>query len=132
MSFIHSVERVLENPVTAIIIALVLGAAALSGRFSVSASQLLLLLAWGVSVVSLRAQPMPLLAGYGAIIGGVLLLTAYYFRPEMVPAYSGILKPAEEARLLYSPKGGGTIPKLRIGTHPAMIVSGHDSMARVR
>jgi hypothetical protein len=118
----HIIEQLFESPITAIVVAVVLGALALSGRFSVTATQIMLLGAWAVAIFGLRMQPLPILCGVSAVLGGCLVLLAYYFRPETVPSYSGILVPRSSESLLFSPKGGGSIPKLQIGTSGVFLI----------
>jgi hypothetical protein len=103
----------LESPYLALIVALVLGALALSGHFSTIATWLCLTAAWIVAIYALRALPLPIVIGVSAILAGSLVLLAYWFRPDTVPAYYGILSPRSE--LLFSPSGGGRIPLVQIG-----------------
>lgn len=114
------IGRFFESPYTALSIALVLGALAFTGKLSVTATQTLLVAAWAVAVVGLRQQPLPVMAGIAAILAGVLLLLAYWFRPDTVPTYTGILKP--KATLLFSASGGGTIPKIQIGKSGVFLI----------
>jgi hypothetical protein len=115
-----TIEKILENSYTMFAVAVVLGALALSGRFSVTATQLLLVMAWGIAIVGLRSQPTPILVGCGAVLAGCLILLAYWFRPEAVPTHTGTLTP--QSTLLFSPDGGGTIPKIQIGQSGVFIV----------
>jgi hypothetical protein len=94
-----SIARLLESPYTGLLIAVILGAVALSGKFSVTATQILLLVAWAMAVVGLRDQPIPILVGASAVIGGGLLMLSYYFKPEIVPQYFGVLTPKVETIL---------------------------------
>src|ERR1700731_4139917 len=57
--------------------AFVLGAIALSGRFSVNATKLLLVVAWAISAIGLHNQPLPIAIGTSAAIGVGLALLAY-------------------------------------------------------
>jgi hypothetical protein len=52
-----NIERIIESPYTALVIALVLGGLALSGKFSVTATQILLAVALVVVLSGLRAEP---------------------------------------------------------------------------
>jgi hypothetical protein len=115
-----SLERLLVSPYTALIVAIVLGALALSGRFSVALTRTLLVIAFLVSIISLRTQALPILIVYSLAIAGVLILLGHWFRPELIVAYSGILTPKKS--LLFSPYGGGTIPKIQIGESGVFIV----------
>lgn len=110
--------KVMESPYTALSAAIVFGALALSGRFSVTATQLLLVAAWGVAVVGLRGQPLPICVGTSAIIAGALIMLGYWFRPDAIPAYSGILTP----KILFSASDPGTKPKLQIGNSGVFMV----------
>jgi len=101
----HGLEKLLESPYTALVVAVVFGALALggrfalSGRFNVTATQILLIVAGAVAFVGLWTQPWPVMIGGGVIIGVVLLLLGYFFRPDAVPAYSGIFSPKVETIL---------------------------------
>jgi hypothetical protein len=106
-------QKFLESPYTALSAALILGGLALSGKFNVTATQCLLITAWAVSIVGLRGQPLPVMVGISAAIAGGLILLAYWFRPDVVPLYAGILTP--KSTLLFSARNGGTIPKIEIG-----------------
>lgn len=86
-------EEFLKNPITALAVALVLGAAALSGKFSMIATQVLLAAAWLLVLWMLRENPWPVWIGSSLIAAGVFVMLAYYFTPEAVPSFSGILKP---------------------------------------
>ncbi len=79
-----AIERIIESPYTALSVALVLGALALSGRFSVVASQMFLAATWAVIVIALRSQTWQIMVGVAAISAGSLLLLGYWFRPEAV------------------------------------------------
>ena len=115
--------KFLESPFTALFIAIVLSAVALSGKFSVPATQVLLGAAWLVAIFALRVHPLPVLVGGGALIGGGLLLVAYFFRPDVVPVYAGTLKPdPPQSTLLFSADGSGAIPKLQIGDSSVFLV----------
>lgn len=113
---------VLVSPITALIAAVVFGALAFSGKFNVTASQTLLVVAWIILVVGLREQPLPLLLGVALLSAGCLVLLGYWIRPELVPVFAGRLEPAKPVSLLFSMKGGGSIPKLRIGTSNVFIL----------
>ena len=117
----YTIEKVLESTYSAIIFAAVLGGLALSGRFSVIATQLLFVAAWVVALIGLRSQPLPIILGSAACLGGGLFLLAYWARPEAVLNYSGMLRP--EATLLFSPGGGGTTPKLQIDDSGVFFIS---------
>jgi hypothetical protein len=110
----QGVEKILESPYTALSAAIILGAIALSGKFSVTATQCLLAAAWAVVVVGLRSQPLPVQAGCALVAGGALILLAYFFRPDAVPSYAGILVPKSE--LLFSTDRVGKTPLIQIGT----------------
>jgi hypothetical protein len=82
---LDQVAHHMGDPV-ALIVALVLGGAALSGRFSVSATQFLLFAAWIVGLIAIRGQPGSVILLVGGLLGGVLILLANYFRPETIRA----------------------------------------------
>lgn len=107
-------DKVIGSPYTALSAALIFAALALSGRFSVTATQCLLVAAWAVVFVGLRGQPLPIQLGGALVVGGGLIILAYWFRPDAVPSYAGILVPKSE--LLFSAAGGGKTPLIQIGT----------------
>ena len=110
----QAIEKILESPYTALSVTVVLGALALSGKFSVTATQFLLVAAWGVVVIALRGQPLGIMVGLALVAGGALVLLAYFFRPDAVPSYAGVLVPKSE--LLFSATEGGKTPLIQIGT----------------
>ena len=93
-----SIGRFLESPYTALSAAIILGALALSGRFSVNATQFLLVAAWVVSIIGLRGQPLPVSIGMSAIVGGALVLLGYWFQPDVMPAYWANSRPVKLPR----------------------------------
>jgi hypothetical protein len=107
-------------------LALVLGAVALSGHFSSTATQCLLVAAWVVAVFGLWAQPWPVLIGFGSVMAGALVLLGYWFRPDVIPAYSGVLSP--QSTLLFSPDGG-KVTKIQIGQSRVFIVDPNNPLA---
>jgi hypothetical protein len=88
-----SIIGVLESPLTSLLAALIFGGIALTGRFSVRASQIMLFFAWIVFVIGLQKQPWPVLVGLAVLGGGSLILVAYFFRPETIPKFTGTLSP---------------------------------------
>ncbi len=85
----------LESPYTALVVAIVLGALALSGKFNVSATYVLLAIAWAIATLALRAQPFPILAGSSLMIAGALVLLGFMFRPTPdLTANEGVLIPS--------------------------------------
>lgn len=80
-----TISRLLESPYTALVAAFVLGGLGLSGKFTVTATHVLLAAAWTVVIVGLRGQPMPVIIGGGAIMAGALIILGFYFRPSDVP-----------------------------------------------
>ena len=84
------IGRFIESPYTAFVAAVILGGIALSGKFSVTATQILLGVALVISIVGLREQPWPVLIGASAMIAGGLVLLAYWFQPDAIPSYAGI------------------------------------------
>jgi hypothetical protein len=95
----NAIGELLQNPVLALVITIVALALALSGHFSVIASQCLFVATLVVAIIGLRAQPWPVLIGGSISIAGGLLLLGYWFRPDVIPAYSGVL--ASQATLLF-------------------------------
>jgi hypothetical protein len=87
------VSKLLESPYTDLVVAIVLGALALSGKFTVTATHALLAFAWAIVIVGLRGQPLPLMVWYGAVAAGVLVLLGYWFSPDPIPRYVGVLYP---------------------------------------
>ena len=85
-------EEFVTSPITALFVAVVFGALALSGRFNVTLTQAFLRIAWLVAVFGLRSQPYPLWIGGSAIVGGVLLILAFYFTPQAVFQNIGFLQ----------------------------------------
>jgi hypothetical protein len=107
-------DPVLKSPYTALLVTLVMSALALTGHASATAAGMLLFLAWCVTVYALKRRlPLPIVLRLSAILFVCLSLLAYWFRPDIVPAYSGILVPRSE--LLFSPSGKGKIPLVQIG-----------------
>jgi hypothetical protein len=110
---VDKLGEIIESPYTALVVAIILGALALSGRLSVPLSQTLLFFAWVIIVIGVRAQPLPTIIGSAAMSAGAFLIIGYWLRPELVPAYAGRLVPSPT--VLYSPDGAGLIPKIQIG-----------------
>jgi hypothetical protein len=112
----QKIEELLQSPYTALSVAIVLGALALSGRFSVTITQFLLVCAWGVAFVGMRGFPLPILVGSSTMLAGGLILLGYWFRPEAVPGYTGVLTP--QVTVLFSARSAeaSTIPRLQFGT----------------
>jgi hypothetical protein len=117
-----SIQHLLESPYTALCVAIILGAVALSGKFTVIATQILLVAAWAVALVGLRGQPLPILIGTGALVGGGLILLAYWFRPDAVPQYSGVLVPKSD-EVLFEPNAGIPSRVLEIGDSGTKLIS---------
>jgi hypothetical protein len=115
------IGSLLESSYTALIVAAIFGAAAFGGKLSAIASRLLLLAAWAIAVFGLRYQPVSLWLGGAAILGVSLLLLAYWFRPEIIPLYTGVLTP-KKTTLLFSARDGGTVPKIQIGQSGVFLV----------
>ena len=122
----NTISQFLYNPLTALVVTLALGAVALSGHFSVTGTQFLLVAAWVVAIFGLRAQPWPVVVGLGAIMAGALVLLGYWFRPDVIPAYSGVLSP--ESTLLFSPDGG-KVTKIQIGQSRVFIIDPNNPLA---
>jgi len=92
--------KLLESPYTALVVAIIIGALALSGKFTVTATHVLLAAAWAVALIGLRGQPLPVMIGSAAMIGGGLLLLGYWFVPDAIKidlsTNEGILIPGDE------------------------------------
>jgi hypothetical protein len=84
-------------------ITIVLGAAALSGKFSAIATQILLLLAWFVILLGELRHSWLRRVSVGLSTGAALILAALFFRPDAVPKFSGLLTPKEH-KILFSEK----------------------------
>jgi hypothetical protein len=54
------IDKLLESPYTALIIAVIFGALALSGKFSVTFTHVCLAMAWAVIAYAVRNQPLQL------------------------------------------------------------------------
>jgi hypothetical protein len=116
-----SLEKFIESPYTALLIAIVVGALALSGKFSATATQMLLVVAWAVTIVGMRGHPLVMQVGVGAIAGGSLLLLGYLFRPDAVPSNFGELTPPEP---IFSSQTKVAARVLEIGDSGAIIPTG--------
>ncbi|MBS0220064.1 MAG: hypothetical protein JSR91_04900 [Proteobacteria bacterium] len=79
-----TIENILASPITPNVIALILGAAALSGKIDVTSGQICLASAFVFCVLGFRNEPWQIQVGASMTIGGVLLLLAYWIRPEVV------------------------------------------------
>lgn len=101
-----------------------LGALAVAGRFSVTASQVLLGLAFVVACVGLRTLPVPQAIGCALVILGSLILLSYWAKPKIVPGYSGILTsiPSRRVETLFSPAQKIQAMKLEIGQSGSIFV----------
>jgi len=116
-----SIPPFIESPYTALVIAIVLGGVAISGKFSVTATQLMLVAAWVVAMIGLREQPIPLLVGFGAMFGGLLLVLGYWARPDAVPAWTGLLRPETKSIVLFAAKGADAARNVEIGDSGTII-----------
>jgi hypothetical protein len=114
--------RLIESPYTALSLTIVLAALALSGKFSVTATQILLVAGWAMAVIGLRGQALPVMIGTSLCIGGVLVLLGYWFRPDAVPSNFGRLMPEAKATLIFSPTQNETSPKFQIGQSGVVFV----------
>ncbi|MBI3530498.1 MAG: hypothetical protein HY067_21335 [Betaproteobacteria bacterium] len=85
-----------------------------------TATQLLLLAAWLVAIFGLRHKPTPVIIVIGAMLAGALVLLAFYFRPDVIPAYSGVLTPKSTLIFSAGNTDASAIPKLQIGTSNAI------------
>jgi hypothetical protein len=122
----NAISQIFQSPVTALVVALAIGAVTLSGHFSITATQCLLVATWAVTIFGLRAQPLPVLIGLGSMVAGALVLLGYWFRPDVIPLYSGVLSP--QKTLLFSPDGG-QITKIQIGQSRVFIVNPDNPLA---
>lgn len=87
------------NPITALILALLLGAAALSGKLSVTGMRVCLFLLWLVLLIPFIGKEWPIRVGFALLFSGALWLSAVWFTPDSIPGYTGILAP--KAKLLF-------------------------------
>jgi hypothetical protein len=116
------VGRILDHPRLALVAALILAALSLSGRFSVTATRLLLFAAWIVAIFSfygfepIRCRLWLLIVTIGSS-GGCLCLLAAWAQPEAVPLNTGILRP--RYTLLWSSKAPNRL--MEIGKSTAML-----------
>lgn len=88
-----NLEKLIESPYAALVVAVTVGGLALSGKFIATATYVLLAVAWAIVVIGLRGRPAPVLVGGAAIAGALLILLGFWFSPDSVPGYSGILYP---------------------------------------
>ena len=110
------VAQFFESPYTALGLGVLALALALSGRFSVTASQTLLVVVWAIILVALRSQPLPVLIGIQAIAGGLLVLLGYWVVPDGVPKYVGTLFPKQGIVLFGKGQKPSRILELAPGT----------------
>jgi hypothetical protein len=115
-----NITTLVESPYTALMVAVIFGAAAFTGKISAAATRTLLIATWAIAVFGLRNEPTSIWVSGAAIIAAAVLLLAYWLRPEAIPLYSGTLKP--KAELLFSAQGGGSIPKIQIGQSGVFLV----------
>lgn len=94
-----------------LLVALILGALAVSGKLSITGSDFLLALAWLVGIVAVREQSLAHVAIFAAVWGFALFLLAWWTQPSAVPSNVGELKPA--TKLVFS--ANGPYPKLEVG-----------------
>jgi hypothetical protein len=126
----NDVREFVTNPFTMFSAGIVLGALALSGKFSVTATQILLVVAWAVAVIGLRVQPLAIFAGIALCLAGGLILLAYWFRPEVAPQDFGLLSPRKN--VVFS-VGGQQLPNanwiraLQIGDSESVLVQISDA-----
>jgi hypothetical protein len=117
-----TISNVLESPYTALVVAVLFAALALGGKLSVTLAQIVLPLTWFVIVFALRSQEWPIIAGWGAISAGTLILLADWIRPDLVPKSVGVLEPKVET--FYSAQTNSSEQQLQIGdTGPVFAAS---------
>ncbi len=121
----QSVGKLFESPYTALFVAILFGAIALSGKFNVTLTQVGLVAAWVIALFGLRSLPIPIIVGLGAIIGGILFLLAYHFKPEVIPQHFGLLTP--NRKMIFSAGANKTptetwIRALQIGDSETILV----------
>ena len=104
----------MTNGAGPLLIALLLSAVALAGKFSVNAARILLFIAWIVGVWSLRMHGV-----WAAVFTFAVILIGAWARPEVVPRYFGRLTPSR--RLLFSTRGVER-PRLEIGDSGAVFI----------
>jgi hypothetical protein len=122
-SKVNRLALVRDSPRLALVVGLILGAAAFSPKAGVTASRVVLVLAWLLVLYSLRG-PRKCAIGVWAIIATVaFLMLAYYLNPEVVPGYSGMLPGKRES--LFSSDGPNVLATWEIGDSDAYLnVSG--------
>ncbi len=95
------ISRVVESPYTALIVTLLLGGLALSGKFSITLTQIALLVSFLVFLFALRSFSAAVIVGFGAIFFGSVVLLGFWFRPDLIEIdltkYEGVLQPADDA-----------------------------------
>ncbi len=118
---VNTVSQFIRRPDTALVCALVLGAVGLSGHSSITATRLLLFAAWLVAIFGFWIKPWSVgnRIVLSVFITLSLTLLGYWFRPDVLPAYFGVLSP--QNTLLFSPDGG-KITKIQIGQSRVFIV----------
>jgi len=110
--YVADLGKFAEHPVTAIVVAFMLGGLALSGRFSVSATRVLFVFAWILGVASFHGFPLGEFVGLSIAFTMLVIFLAVWARPEVVPEYFGELIP--QRTLLFS-RVRSVYPKLEIG-----------------
>jgi hypothetical protein len=119
----NRLTRLLDSPRVALIAGLILGATAFSPQASVTASRVVLVLAWLLLLYSLRGLPR-WASGVWAIIATIgFLMLAYYLNPEVVAKYAGM--PPGKRESLFSSGGPNILATWEIGDSDAYLnVSG--------
>jgi hypothetical protein len=115
---LDTIAHHLGDPV-ALAVAVALGAIAVSGKFSVRATQLLLLIAWLLVLLALREQTWMLFCVNAVASAVAFVLLAIFFRPETIPQNFGALIPGR--KLLFSKNKN---PAVEIGDGGAVLVWG--------
>lgn len=81
-----------QSPITALFVTLVVGGIALSGKFSLPTTRVLLGIAWLIAVVSLSSQPKKQRWATQTSATIIVLILGYVFTPEQVASDVGILE----------------------------------------
>jgi hypothetical protein len=103
-----------------LIITLVIGGLALSGKFSVTATQILFLMAWVAAIIALRSKSLFIITPMACALGCALLLLAFYFRPDVIPQYVGAITP--QRKVPFSSSSDENRPTIQIGDGSTYLV----------
>lgn len=118
-------REIVESPLTAIFMGVILAGIAVSGKLSVTAAQVFFGVAFVVACLGLRSLPIPTAVGFGLLILGGLILLAYWAKPDIVPGYSGVLTSKSPMRVetLFSPASKIQTRQLEVGDSGTIFVA---------